>query len=55
MEHQQPLDDLKALAEEEMADKRREMGNEPRARELYDVPSESAEELGEQQEHEDQA
>lgn len=54
MEHHQPLDDLKELAEEEMADKQREVGNEAQARELYDIPSESAEELTEQQEREDQ-
>lgn len=54
MEHQQGLDDLKDLAEEEMADKRREVGNEAQARELYDVPSEPAEKLAVQQEGEDQ-
>jgi hypothetical protein len=55
MEHQQPLNDLKDLAEEEMADKRREVGNEAQTRELYDVPSEPAEDLAGQQEREDQA
>lgn len=55
MEHDQPVDDLKHLAEAEMADKRREMGSEVQARELYDVPAETAEELAEQQEREDRA
>lgn len=48
------LDELGALAEQEMAEKRREVSDESQARELYDVPSESAADLATQQD-EDQA
>lgn len=42
-------DDLGQLAEETMADKREEMGSETQARELYDVPTQSAATLAEEQ------
>lgn len=48
-EEKLPLDDLRDLAEEEMADKREELGSEEQARELYDVPSRTAEELADSQ------
>ncbi len=52
MEHDLPLDDLRSLAEDEIADKRDELGSENQARELYDIPTESDEKLAEQQESE---
>lgn len=55
MDHHLPLDDLRDLAEDEMTDKRGELGNETQARELYDIPSEPDEALAEQQDREDQA
>lgn len=48
-----PLDDLKELAEQEMADKRDEFGDEDQARELYDVVSESPATLVHQQDEGD--
>lgn len=53
MDQQQPLDDLRDLAEAEMADKDG-VGNEAQVRELYDIPTESTEDLAKQQEREDQ-
>lgn len=47
-----PLDDLRGLAEDAIADKREESGSEAQARELYDLPTESAEDLAVQQENE---
>lgn len=41
--------DLKALAEEVMADKREEVGSESRSRELWDVPTESDADVAQQQ------
>ncbi len=49
MQYHPPLDDLKDLAEAEMADKRVEVGDEQEARELYDVPTEPVAELADQQ------
>lgn len=43
------LDELRGLAEQEIDEKRRELGSEAQARELYDVPTESDKELAEQQ------
>ena len=48
-EEKVPLDDVGDLAEQVIADKRDEMGDEGQARELYDVPTESAGDLKEQQ------
>lgn len=50
--HDLPLDDLGELAEEEMDEKREELDNEEQARELYDLPSESAADLAAQQDEE---
>ncbi len=47
-----PQNDLKDLAEKEMAEKRSEMGDEGQARELYDVTGESAQDLVKQQDDE---
>jgi len=47
-------DDVGALAEQAMADKRAEMGSEGQARELYDVPTESAADLAQQQDQADE-
>lgn len=44
-----PMDDIKELAEEAMDDKRAQSGEEARARELYDVPTETAGELADEQ------
>ena len=41
---------LRALAERAMGDKREELGDEEQARELFDVPSASAEDLARDQE-----
>jgi hypothetical protein len=50
--HDFPLDDLGELAEEEMGEKREELGNEEQVRELYDLPSESAADLEAKQDEE---
>lgn len=55
MEDELPFTDLKDLAEAEMSDKQREVGNDAQASELYDVPTEPAEDLAEQQKREDRA
>jgi hypothetical protein len=44
-----PLDDLKTLAEQEIASKKQDVDNEAQARELYDLPTEPAGELVDQQ------
>lgn len=51
-EPRQTGDELGELAEQEMAEKRDEMGSEAQARELYDVPTQSAAGLVEEQ-HDD--
>jgi hypothetical protein len=51
-EEELPVEDAKALAEEAIADKRKEAGDEGEARELYDVPSESSADLAAQQSQE---
>ena len=48
-EEELPLDDLKGLAEDAMADKREEVGSEAQTRELWDVPTEDPVTLAEQQ------
>jgi hypothetical protein len=40
---------LRRLAEEEMRDKERELGDQARAAEMYDVPSETAADVAEDQ------
>jgi predicted phosphohydrolase len=45
-------DELRALAEDEIADRRQEVGTESRARELLDIPSESAADLALDQDEE---
>ena len=47
-----PLSDLKDLAEEEIEERREEVGREPQARELLDVPSEDPARLASEQEEE---
>jgi hypothetical protein len=44
-----PLDDLGNLAADALAERRREVDDDTRARELMDVPSESAGDLAAQQ------
>jgi hypothetical protein len=44
-----PLNDLGELANEELAERRREVGDETQAQELMDVPSESGGDLDAQQ------
>lgn len=47
-----PPDNIKSLAEEAMEEKREEVGGEDQARELWDIPAESAGQPAEQQESE---
>jgi hypothetical protein len=51
-EQQLPLSDLKELAEQEIEPRREEVGDETRARELLDVPSEDAPTLAREQRRE---
>jgi hypothetical protein len=46
------LDDVGELAEEAMSEKTRSVGDEDQSRELWDVPTEPAGELADQQEAE---
>lgn len=53
-DEQLPLDNVKELAEEAMAEKTEMVGNEAQSRELWDVPTEPAEVLAEQQAEEEE-
>lgn len=48
-DHGEQKENLRELAEQEMREKREEMGNETQARELLDVPTETDAALVEQQ------
>jgi hypothetical protein len=48
-EEKDQTEDLTALAEKAMADKRDEVGSETQSRELWDVPAESDADLAKQQ------
>jgi predicted phosphohydrolase len=52
MERQVPMDDLRELAEREIDERREEVGDENRARELLDIPTESDQDLADEQERE---